>query len=307
MPCRTRSSPRCATFSRVTSRLALGAVQFGMQYGIANRAGRVSLEEAAAIVRAARSAGIDTLDTAIAYGDSEERLGRIGVRDMSVVTKLPPLPPLPGDARGVRAWVLDAARGSVSRLGIDRLGGLLLHRSADLVDAGAPLYDALRAARDAGFTDRIGVSIYDPAELETVSSWTLDLVQAPVNVLDRRLPQSGWLDRLADRGVEVHARSVFLQGLLLMSADARPPAFARWDALWRRWDGWLATAGHTALEASLGFVLQMPGIHRVVVGADTAEQLCQIVAVSRAEVAAVPPDLASADLELISPNRWSKS
>jgi aryl-alcohol dehydrogenase-like predicted oxidoreductase len=287
----------------VTSQLALGAVQFGMAYGIANEAGQIGAEETRRIVTCARSSGFDTLDTAIAYGDSEQRLGDIGVSEWRVVTKLPPLP---NGERDIRRWVLDSIRGSLQRLRVDRLAGLLLHRSADLADSDAILYAALLETKQRGLVEKIGISIYDPSELEVMSRFRLDLVQAPFNVLDRRLTSSGWLSRLQDNGVEVHARSVFLQGLLLMPPKRRPATFDRWSSLWRRWDDWLLTAGYTALDASLGFVLATSGIDRVIVGVDSIAQLRQVVAASNTIVRSVPDDLSTTDLELISPNLWRR-
>lgn len=102
-------------------RLALGTVQFGLAYGVANRVGQPSEDSAAAIVAAARRAGIDTLDTAIAYGDSERRLGEIGVDGWRVVTKLPPMPAGTSD---VGEWVRRSVDGSLARLGVTRAMGL---------------------------------------------------------------------------------------------------------------------------------------------------------------------------------------
>ncbi len=172
--------------SPITSRLALGTAQFGQPYGIANQAGQVSAAEAAAIIACARENGWDTLDTAITYGHSEQRLGEIGVREWRVVTKLPAVPE---SCRDVAAWVTTAVRESLARLGISKLHGLLLHRPEQLTQPqGEALYGALLAVKCAGMTDGIGVSIYQPEELDALwPRFALDLVQAPFNVLDRRL------------------------------------------------------------------------------------------------------------------------
>ena len=226
------------------------------------------------------------------------------MRDWRVVTKLPAVPK---DVDDVGRWVLDAMCGSLSRLNVERVYGLLLHRAQDLAERGHALHAALVAARTRGLATKIGVSIYDPSELEPLSHFALDLVQAPYNVVDRRLAVSGWLARLCSAGVEVHVRSVFLQGLLLLPPSRRPTTFAQWSALWTRWDGWLKESGLTALQASLGFALATPGIDRVIVGVDSVTQLEDIIAAAGVAVPATPADLVSTDLELISPNRWSRS
>ena len=282
-------------------KLALGTVQFGMDYGIANRTGQVPLSEIAAILATAQKAGVRTIDTAISYGESETRLGEAGITGFEVISKLP---------AGVAA---DDARGLVeaalARLGTNSLGGLLLHRSTDMVGvAGKALHAALLALKRGGLVGKIGVSIYDPAELDAVlEEFSIDLVQAPFNLFDRRLATSGWLERLKHHGVEVHTRSTFLQGLLLMPAGKRPTGFERWEPLLRRWDGWLEDTGQTAVAAALGFNLNTAGIARVLVGVDSLEHLLQILAAAEAPIHRAPDDLICNDLDLINPANWRRA
>jgi aryl-alcohol dehydrogenase-like predicted oxidoreductase len=292
--------------SAQAQRLALGTAQLGQRYGIANRQGQPDLDEARAIVAAARGAAIDTVDTAMVYGDSERVLGTVGVAGLRVITKLAPLS---GDVADLpRRLRLDVVA-SLERLGAPRVYGLLLHRPADVLGPHGPtLIAALRALQDEGLVSRIGVSIYDPSELESLSSaLDIGIVQAPYNVFDRRLESSGWLDRLAGMGCEVHTRSAFLQGLLLLDAPERPPQFAAWDGLWQGWRAWLADLRMTPLAAALGFVLRNPAIARVVVGVETADQLRGIVHAANALPVDAPASLACADLDLIDPSRWKRA
>lgn len=284
-------------------KLALGTVQFGLEYGIANREGRVTMDAAASIVRIARLAGMDTLDTAAAYGDSEARLGTIGVADWRVVSKLPPLPEPCDDISG---WAVASARASLTRLKVSRVYGLLLHRPDQLLGSGGDrLFDALQQLKAEGLVRKIGISIYDPSELDALwSRFPCDLVQAPFNLLDRRLVTSGWLTRLADEGVELHVRSVFLQGLLLMSSDRREPAFRRWTPLWEGFDRWLAQTGMTPLQACLRDALAVPEIARVIVGVDSLQQLTEILAAADGPADRVPDALRTEDRDLLNPARW---
>jgi aryl-alcohol dehydrogenase-like predicted oxidoreductase len=194
----------------------------------------------------------------------------------------------------------------LDRLRIAGLHGLLLHHSADLTGPrGEELYTGILQAKAGGFTRKIGISIYDPQELDRIDDrFALDLVQAPFNVFDRRLAASGWLNRLQERGTEVHTRSAFLQGLLLLNESERPAKFHRWRTLWDRWDRWLAQTGLDPTAACLQFVYEHSGIDRVVTGVDSAAQLAQLLA-SRAHDHAVPAELATQDLDLIDPSRWS--
>jgi aryl-alcohol dehydrogenase-like predicted oxidoreductase len=283
-------------------RLALGTVQFGLNYGIANQSGQVADSEVGAILARAAAAGINTLDTAIAYGQSEACLGRAGVSRWRVITKLPPLPRPVAD---LAQWAEGQIHGSLRRLGITQLEAILLHRSSDLLGPQGETY--LRTLHDlkaAGLTRAIGVSVYDPWELDRLwPLWCPEVVQAPCNVLDRRLINSGWLARLVGGGTRVHLRSAFLQGLLLMPARTRPQIFARWSGILDRWSKWCEESAVSPLAGALAFVQSVPGVERLVVGVDCARHLEEILAASLAKK--VPPDdIFSEDGDLIDPSRW---
>jgi aryl-alcohol dehydrogenase-like predicted oxidoreductase len=286
-------------------KLALGTVQFGLVYGVANTYGRVTEQEAGAILQRAQACGLDTLDTAIAYGDSEAVLGQLGIEHWNTVTKLPAVP---DDCQDVEQWVYEQIQQSINRLGVSQLHGVLLHRPAQLLEKMGPaLYGALQSIKVQGKTRKIGVSVYSPADLDALfDAYALDLVQAPLNILDRGLVESGWAGRLHDAGVEVHTRSAFLQGLLLMPATQRPAKFNRWANVWRSWDGWLEQEGLTPLQACLRYVTNLPQIDRVVVGVDTVAQLKQIVQVADGKLATLPQFDTLQDARLINPASWSQ-
>lgn len=287
------------------NRMALGTVQFGLPYGIANQVGQVSQGEAAAMLQRAALSGIDTLDTAIAYGESETCLGEAGVQGFKLVTKLPAMPDGCADVAG---WVNEQVNGSLARLGVSAVYGLLLHRSEQLLGKdGKALYQALQNLKKTGQVQKVGVSIYAPSELEALTpQYRFDLVQAPFNLVDQRLHTTGWLQRLKHEGVEIHTRSAFLQGLLLMSRADIPPKFAHWTYLWDRWHSWLAHHSISAIQACLAYPLLFPEIDRVVVGADNVAQLEQIVCSALSRVADDLPDLRCEDENLINPARWSQ-
>lgn len=286
-------------------KLALGTVQFGLPYGVANTTGKVDCAAAALITSRARMAGMDTLDTAIAYGDSEQCLGEVGVDDWRVVTKLPGLAENSPD---VAAWVAGQVHSSLGRLGVKRLYALLLHRATDLLSVhGKELYDSLQRLKERGFIQKIGVSIYSPEDLDAiVGKYPIDLVQLPFNVIDRRVKTTGWLTRLKEHDIEVHARSVFLQGLLLMSQQDRPKKFQHWNNLWKTWHSWLLHHAIGPLEASIGYVLAQPEIDRIIVGVDSASHLEQILQVAKVLDLEPPAELSVEEEMLINPSQWGK-
>jgi len=288
------------------SRLAIGTAQFGTSYGIANDNGQVPSAEVAGILSYALAQGVDSLDTAIGYGDSEAILGEIGVGQFNVVTKLPPMP---ADVVDIKRWVGDRVSDCLARLKQETLYGLLLHRSHDLQDAaGSILANELSEVKRQGLVEKVGVSIYNPSELESVVKLLeLDLIQAPLNLVDRRLATSGWLDRLKQLNVEVHTRSAFLQGLLLMSRERVPEKFERWAGLWDSWADSLQARCASPLSACLAYPLSLPQVDRVVVGVDSLAQLEELVRAVKQPLIESDFDFMTMDDErLINPSRWSE-
>jgi len=284
-------------------KIALGTVQFGLEYGVANTKGRVPEETAQEILGLARELGVDTLDTAAAYGTSEEVLGRTGVDAFKVISKVPPgTEHLEKPAN----WVKRCIDQSLSNLRCDSLYGLLLHRPLDLLQSnGRELYDALVDIKRQGLAEKIGISVYGPDDLEKLAAFDFDLVQAPMNILDRRLKNSGWLEKLSKQGTEVHIRSAFLQGLLLMPAAQRPEYFKPWRSLFTEYDAWVAVQQLTPLQACLGYLNGHPEINKIVVGVDTPEQLREIVSAAKTPTPTVPDNIQTSDLNLINPGLWA--
>jgi aryl-alcohol dehydrogenase-like predicted oxidoreductase len=286
-------------------KIALGTVQFGLDYGVANEVGQVDQYEAQRILCLAEENGVDVLDTAIGYGASEEVLGKAGVDGFRIVTKLPTLS---ADQSNIDRWVRDQVKASLRRLGQKKLYGLLLHRSEDLLGSkGEQLIKALAELKNDDVVQKIGVSIYSPDELEVIcKKMKIDLVQAPLNVVDRRLQSSGWLDRLKDDGVEIHTRSAFLQGLLLMERIKIPQKFSRWSSLWDQWHQHLKRSGISALAASLAYPISLDQVDRVIVGVDGAAQLGEILLAAQNLADIFDTSfMRSTDLDLINPFNWN--
>jgi aryl-alcohol dehydrogenase-like predicted oxidoreductase len=288
----------------MTPRLALGTVQFGMAYGIANSTGRPSVQTVADILARARAGGIDMLDTAIAYGDAETVLGRIGLADWQVVTKLPSVPE---DITDIAGWMEAQVTGSLSRLGFTRLHGLLLHDPEQMHGARAGMIArALNGMAAQGLVERIGVSIQRPdrdlpAVLEHMEP---SLIQSPFNLLDDSLARSGWAARLQALGCEIHTRSSFLQGLLLMPASCRPVWCERFAEYWKVWDHWLVRRGLSAPAACMRFVRASPDIDFIVLGMDSVTQLDELLATGASPLPDLPSWPRPVDDDLITPSRW---
>ena len=291
------------------SHLGLGTVQFGLDYGVSNRRGRPDDCEVAAILARAAEAGVGYIDTAPSYANAEALVGRYlsSGHSLRIVTKTPALAEATIEARhGQR--VLDTLAASLDRLKVDAVYGLLVHQSGDLAKPGwQHLVGAMAEAQARGWASRIGASVYNSDQLELVEScFRPELVQLPLNVLDHRPIFSGTLARLNAAGAEIHARSVFLQGLLLMKPSELPDFFLPLRetiaTLHRRW----AERGLSALAGCLGFVFAQKDVDVVIVGVNSCNEFAQIEA-ALAQVANSShdfrPDLRIDPLYL-DPQRW---
>ena len=284
------------------NRIVLGGAQLGLPYGILNGGETLSREEVARILDTAVGHGIDSIDTAIAYGQSESVIGETAQNRFNIISKLPPLPP---EVSNVSEWVHMQVEASLSRLKCTSLDALLLHRPQDLTEAhGAELFAAISSLKIEKTIQRFGVSIYTPDELNgIIGTFDFDVVQAPLNVFDRRI--LGVIGQLSALNIEVHVRSVFLQGVLIAKPEDRPQRFNQWSEHFAMFDEWVNSSGMSAMACCLGFALQQPGIAKLVIGTTSATSLAEIMTSIPNSHLKVPAHLQSSIEQLIDPRVWS--
>jgi len=289
------------------SRIVLGTVQFGLDYGISNAAGKVPLEEVCRILAYAHSNGVTTLDTAAAYGDSETVLGRAlketGLKNFQLISKLPPA-----------ATVMDVRRiveSSLEKLGVEQLHGFLFH-SFSIYKEHPAILDQLHLLQEEGLIAEIGFSLYHPADAQELlnNHITFGLTQFPYNVFDRRFDQV--LHKFKAAGIETHVRSVFLQGLFFIEAANLPPYFStvagKISSLQQ-----LANKAAVPLEALLMyFALQVSGVDKLVIGVNNLKALQANLAISgyQATIKNLLPELEKykvIDEDMLLPYKWKTS
>lgn len=286
------------------NRIVLGGAQLGLPYGILNGGETLSREEVACILNTSVDHGIDSIDTAIAYGQSESIIGATSQNRFKIISKLPPLPV---EISNVSEWVHSQVQGSLTRLQCTSLDALLLHRPQDLTGAqGAELYAALGSLIAEKMIHRFGISIYSPDDLEgIIGTFDIHVVQAPLNVFDRRI--LGVTDQLSALNIEVHVRSIFLQGVLIANPKNRPQRFEPWSEHFALFDEWVRSSGMSAMACCMGFALQQPGIAKLVIGTTSAESLEEIMNSIPNSVLEVPTHLQSSAEQLIDPRFWNAS
>jgi aryl-alcohol dehydrogenase-like predicted oxidoreductase len=285
------------------TRLILGTAQFGAGYGITNSTGRLTDAAVRDILGTAAASEIDLFDTAPDYGDAQARLAAFRPPSPTprYVSKFG-LPAL-GEATGT-----DLGGRSLTALGVSSLYGLLFHRVADLRDERAvPAWELLRAERADGRVTRIGASIYDADDLAVVVERFpgLDLIQVPGNIIDRRLLDSPVLRDLHDRGVEVHVRSAYLQGLLLTAPDRVPDELAGLRPAVAAIAAAAASSGRSVLELVLASLKGHPVVDAVLVGALSGDELGDTVRAWNSAGDAPPVvALPEVDASLLDPRLW---
>ena len=277
--------------------MALGTVQFGLDYGISNTSGQVRSNEVKNILEIAKNNNIDMLDTASSYGNSEKILGDLGIQKFKVVTKTMHL------KSGVDK-VLKTFKQSLENLRIESVEGLLIHNIEDVKDKEFDiLYKELNNLKKDKIISKIGFSAYTPKQVDfLLDNFDFDLIQVPFNVFDIRLIEGGQLWALKNKGVEVHARSVFLQGILL-GFNNLPNYFLTWQKEFERYQSIVDCSGLTLLEYALNFALNTNELDKVLVGVNNADQLIDIINSSKARVNLKAFSID--DVKLLNPNLWN--
>jgi aryl-alcohol dehydrogenase-like predicted oxidoreductase len=286
--------------------LILGTAQFGLDYGITNRDGRVNDDALEAILKHARDR-LEWLDTSIKYGDALTRLGRDSARSFSIVTKIDGI-----DAQTISGEIEESLR----RLRRDRLDVVLFHTPTVFDDRqrATEAVAALREEVSRGRVGRIGASLYDGGDVEKVLAvFTPDIVQLPANIADPRLLDDGTALALQKAGIDIHYRSAFLQGLLLSECHQLPAGFDDLASLLVALDGLASRHGITRQQLCMAWVMAMPGARGLVCGVAKLEELDVLIA-SHTVAATLDLGLELADIArsivledwLLDPRKWPK-
>lgn len=292
------------TKKAATMQLALGTAQFGLAYGIAGSGIAVPEDEVRAILEDAVSRGVRLIDTATAYGDIESRLARLAQDlPLQVVSKIPAIPDNL-EPEAAASFALKSARLSRDRLG-PLLGALMLHQARDLTGSRGDAIWQVLAEWSIDEQVAIGASCYEPWEARQLAAERpIALAQLPGNAFDQRIGIGE--DSLPIPGVEIHLRSAFLQGLLVMPFEQAVRKLPKARAALTRWHAWCAKRHLMPVEAALSVVKSFAAASAVVVGVDSLAQWLEIAAMWQQAVPINAPELSCDEAEVIDPRLWEK-
>ena len=276
-------------------KIALGTVQWGMNYGISNLNGVPNDDELNKIFKRMKEVGIDTLDTAISYGNAQKRLREFISSSHKIISKV--------DTSVNQKTIKDQCLESISSLGQSNLEGSLVHNVKDLFD-NLIIWNELTELKERGLIKKIGLSLYDPLDLKRVLKIGIipDIVQFPFNILDRRF--FSYFSKLKAHGIEIHVRSVFLQGILINAYDHCPKDFEKWHPHWRIYREWINKNRISPIEACIQHVLSYDSIDKIVIGITSLKELNDIISAERRKPLRAPKALEITDKKLINPLEW---
>lgn len=279
-------------------KLALGTVQFGLNYGIHNQAGQTSLKEVKTILELGRKSNITALDTSINYGNSEVILGKVDVNNYQVITKT-----LSFD--GDIEKVINGFYQSLKNLKQAKIYGLLIHNINDAHQTNFnKLWQRLSDLKQQGLIKKIGFSVYTPEQVDfLLHNFGFNLIQVPINIFDQRLIQGGQLTRLEENNVEIHARSVFLQGLLLKQPTNN--YFLQWQSQFDNYFSQLEKNNINPLAACLNFANSITELDKIIVGVTNTQELQEIIDADNQQINISYDNFAIDDEMLINPALWT--
>ncbi|MGY4688927.1 aldo/keto reductase [Salibacterium sp. K-3] len=258
---------------RSINQIVIGTAQFGMNYGITNKEGQTDKKQVSEILNKAYDHGIEKLDTAAIYGNSESILGNINkTKSYFINTKIPPVS---GVAKNFLEYTFID---SLSNLQCNKIEGMFIHDSNDLIND-RTIIEKLSSWKEEGYINKIGVSVYEEKEINQIisNSFPIDLIQLPINIFDQRLLQSDILNQIKKNNITIQARSVFLQGLLLENSTKiikNHPAYKKYHEILGE-----ISAEHqlSQLEFALLFIFQVDQLDEMIIGINNSKQLEEII------------------------------
>ena len=292
----------------IIKKIGLGTAQWGTKYGVTNFAGKTNSSEVIKILSYASSLGISYIDTAPLYGDAEFVLGKYkNLEKFKIITKTIKISKsvvTKNDA----LQLINTFYDSLDKLKLSSVHGLLIHDANDILVKGSEfLIDALKKLKAQNKVKKIGISVNEPKDLALICTrLEPDIVQLPINVLDQRFIKDKSLNFLKKKGIEIHARSIFLQGLLLNKNLEFPVFFKKWSKILERWRISCHKQRFSFMEASLSFTSNIKEVDCFILGFENIKQFSECVNFLKKKnrIKFNAQGLECNDINLINPVNW---
>jgi len=285
-------------------KIIIGTANFAQGYGINNSKG-FTLEQINNLNKVASKNFIKEIDTAFSYKGVEKIIGKSQFKNYKIYTKIPEIKLSQFDKKFVGQLVNKSLR----RLKKNKLYGVFFHGVKNLMSIkGDKFYKDLLILKKKKIIKKVGVSVYSPTELKIViKKYKFDMVQIPVNIFDRRFLKKNFLKKIKDKNIEIHARSVFMQGILLQKKNNRNKYFKNWKKLFLRWDNWNNDCQRKKVETCLNFLKNLKYVDKLVVGVSNTQELQEIINVIKNKKKSFPRNIFSSSKKLLEPRLWKKN
>lgn len=291
----------------MTDKLILGTVQLGLDYGINNQSGKPVLEQALEILNTAYECGIRVLDTAEAYGISQNVIGTFHKNNPTKIFKV--ISKLDAKQNVNQNGLTKKINKSIKILGVKALEGYMFHNYVNLVRKPHLFHEALQIKKE-GIIKKVGVSIYTNLEIEDIikNYSEVDFIQAPFNLLDNQQKRKRSFEKLKAKKIEIHTRSVFLQGLFFQHPESLKEKFCEIKPYLEELENIKKHYSLSMETMALQYALQKDYIDNVLIGVETPQQLLQNVVNSKNNIY-IPHDTIDAinvrKKELLNPTNWN--
>jgi len=296
------------------NKLVLGTAQLGLDYGIANKSGKPEENKAFEIMKYAAEKGINYFDTAYSYGNSEIIIGKfLKIHEkyknkVNIITKMAPLNKEKLEEKDINNRFFE----SLHRLRQESIYCYMIHNFSDIENDCDEIGKVFLKLKENNYIKKIGVSIYDQFQLEyLVKYFDFDLIQLPISIFDQRLIEQDILHNLKRKNIEVHVRSIFLQGLLFLEENNLPPKMNKFKNYISKLNAISLKYNFSKEEIALLFVNAINEIDKIVIGVEKISQLQRNVKIldksesfNKIKTLINFEDFSIEDTNIIDPRRW---
>lgn len=282
-------------------KLVLGSANLGTNYGLFKN--KISLKEFKKIEKLVLLSKINFIDTATSYVNSEKIIGDSKLKNLNIITKIK----LPNKKNTyIKNWALKEISKSLNKLKIKKIYGILIHNHKDLLGKyGREYLLSLQDLKRKKIVKKIGISIYNTEEIKKIwNFWKPDIIQVPINPIDNRILDSGWINILKKFKVKIFARSIFLQGLLI-NEHSFLKINKNHKSLLNKFKNWCCKNNISLIKGCLNFVRQFKKIDYLVVGYNNYDQLREIIDIFKKKNITIPRKFSTNEIDLIDPRKWN--
>lgn len=287
------------------NKICIGSANFGMEYGLDKKSPLLK-KDIKEIFEFLKKENTIYIDTAANYKNSEIIIGKYSTKKFKIITKIKKIPKGVND---LEKWLKNEIYTSCKKLRVNKIYGLLVHDTQDLKNKkkAKKIYKTFDILKKSKIIEKIGLSIYNPNELDLyLKNYNFEIVQAPLNIFDRRIINSGWLKKINEKGIEFFARSIFLQGLLIKDINKIDKFFSPYKKKFEKFEIWTQKLNISKVEACIRFVNSYREVDKVIVGINNKMHFFENYKFLKKDKLIVPNSLEIKSGKILNPKLWKK-